>query len=150
MTQPEFDSWLPGSIAGYAHEHVASGGWPEAGSLERSRAEHESLLPQGLATPGHHLWSIKRTPDRQAVGMLWVHEQKTPAQAAYIYNIEIGAEHRRKGYAEKAMLLLEDEARRMGLHTIRLHVFGHNAAARPLYEKLGYLPTNIMMAKKIG
>jgi ribosomal protein S18 acetylase RimI-like enzyme len=31
--------------------------------------------------------------------------------------------------------------------TIRLHVFGHNAAARPLYVKLGYEPTNIVMAK---
>jgi hypothetical protein len=26
-------------------------------------------------------------------------------------------------------------------------VFGHNTAARPLYEKLGYVATNINMSK---
>jgi ribosomal protein S18 acetylase RimI-like enzyme len=40
-------------------------------------------------------------------------------------------------------------ARRMGAETIRLHVFGHNTAARPLYVKLGYEPTNIVMAKPL-
>ena len=57
---------------------------------------------------------------------------------------------RRRGYAEQAMLALEKEARRMGAGTIRLHVFGHNSAARPLYEKLGYYPTNIVMAKDLA
>ncbi len=47
------------------------------------------------------------------------------------------------------MIRLEVEARRLNLEAIRLHVFGHNTAARPLYEKLGYEPTNINMFKSL-
>src|SRR5256885_13290165 len=51
-------------------------------------------------------------------------------------SIEVDSQFRRRGYAMQAMLRLEDEARGMGLGSIGLHVFGHNTAARPLYEKL--------------
>jgi RimJ/RimL family protein N-acetyltransferase len=49
----------------------------------------------------------------------------------------------------QAMTKLEGEAKRLGLDRIGLHVFGHNSAARPLYEKLGYVPTNINMVKHL-
>ena len=149
MTQAQFDAWLERAIVEYAQEHVVDGRWSEQEAVEKSRAEHDQLLPQGLATRDHHLWSIVRSSDRQPVGLLWVNIKKTPRPHAFVYNIEIYPEFRRHGYAEAAMRTLEDEARRMGAETIRLHVFGHNTAARPLYEKLGYSPTNILMAKPL-
>jgi len=150
MTQAEFEAWLPVAIATYASETAASGRWTREESAERSRQEHERLLPQGLATPNHQLWSITRASDHKPVGVLWIEAQQSPVPTAFIYNVEIYPEYRRRGYAEQAMTNLEDAARRMGLRQIRLHVFGHNSAARPLYEKLGYEPTNIMMAKQLG
>jgi ribosomal protein S18 acetylase RimI-like enzyme len=149
MTQDRFDAWLPKAIVEYAHEHVVDGRWSAEEAEEKSREEHQKLLPQGLATPDHHFWTIVRSSDRQAVGLLWVNLMRTPKPHAFIYNIEIDPGFRRRGYAEAAMLLLEAEARRMGAEAIRLHVFGHNSAARPLYEKLGYRPTNILMAKQL-
>lgn len=149
MTQAEFDAWLPQAIVGYAHEHVADGSWSEEEAVEKSRAEHEKLLPQGLATPENHLWTITRSSDRKAVGLLWVHMRQTPRPHAFIYNIEIHPDFRRRGYAEAAMKELETVAGRLGAESIRLHVFGHNAVARRLYEKLGYEPTNIVMAKSL-
>ncbi len=147
MTQEHYEAWLPGSVADYAHEHVVSGRWSEAESLEKSREEHQRLLPQGPATPGHHLWSIVRATDREPVGMLWIQVMDKPTRRAFIFNIEIDERFRRRGYALQAMTRLEDEARHMGLESIGLHVFGHNTAARPLYEKLGYVATNINMSK---
>ena len=149
MTQAQFDAWLPGAIAGYAHEHVVSGRWSEAESLQKSRDEYDRLLPQGPATPGHHLWMITRVGDGQPVGILWANFMTTPRPHVFIYDIEIDAEFRRRGYAEAAMQKLELEAKEMGAESIRLHVFGHNTAARPLYEKLGYVATNINMAKAL-
>jgi ribosomal protein S18 acetylase RimI-like enzyme len=78
-----------------------------------------------------------------------VHMTQVPKPHAFVYNIEVYPDFRRRGYAEAAMKELEVVARRMGAETIRLHVFGHNAAARPLYVKLGYEPTNIVMAKSL-
>ena len=147
MTAQEFDEWLPATIKGYAAEHVRTGRWSEAEAIERSREEHARLLPQGLATPDHRLWSV--VAGGEAVGVLWIQVMQKPVPSAFVYNIEIYPQFRRRGYAEQAMLKLEEEARRLGLEGIRLHVFGHNTAARPLYEKLGYVPTNINMLKRL-
>ncbi len=40
--------------------------------------------------------------------------------------------------------------RRLGLSGIALHVFGHNAAGRALYDQLGFRPTNISLFKPIA
>ena len=149
MTQAQFDAWLPGAIAGYAQEHVADGSWSAEEAEDKSRKEHEALLPMGLATPDQHLWNIVRAGDREPVGLLWVQMRPAPKPHVFVYNIEIAPEHRRHGYGEAAMRQLEAEAGRMGAETIRLHVFGHNTAARPLYEKLGYVSTNLLMAKDL-
>ena len=149
MTPEQYEAWLPGAVAGYAHENVVSGRWSEAEAMKLSSEEHQKLLPQGPATPDHHLWSIVRTGDREPVGVLWMQEMKTPTPRAFIYNIEIDPRFRRRGYARQAMTKLEDEARRLGLESIGLHVFGHNTAARPLYEQLGYEATNINMTKRL-
>jgi hypothetical protein len=45
---------------------------------------------------------------------------------------------------------LEQEARRRGMVGIALHVFGHNAGAKQLYEQLGFRATNINMFKSVG
>lgn len=82
--------------------------------------------------------------------MLWIQVMDKPTPRAFIFNIEIDPRFRRRGYAMQAMTRLEDEARRMGLDSIGLHVFGHNTAARPLYEKLGYVATNINMSKRLS
>lgn len=150
MTAAQFDKWKPTSIADYAKEHTIGGRWTAAEALRKSRQEFATLLPKGMATPDHRFFSIVRLPDRKAVGMLWIQIQSKPQPSAFIFNIEIFKPFRRRGYATQAMKLLEQEARRLGLENIRLHVFAHNTAARPLYEKLGYIATNIAMRKRLS
>jgi ribosomal protein S18 acetylase RimI-like enzyme len=149
MTAAQFEAWLPTAIETYASENVRNGRWSEDEAMQKSRDEHDKLLPDGVATPDHHLWSIVRTSDRQPVGILWINLQKSPRPTVWVYSIEIEPQFRRRGYAKAAMLRLETEAKRLGAETIRLHVFGHNTAARPLYEQLGYVATNINMAKSL-
>ncbi len=48
------------------------------------------------------------------------------------------------------MRLLEKKVREQGFDTVSLHVFGHNHAGRELYEKSGYVVTNVNMSKKIA
>ena len=63
--------------------------------------------------------------------------------------MEIGEEHRGRGYGRAAMLLAEEEARRRGLNRIELNVFGGNTIARNLYRSLGYVETSAQMAKDL-
>lgn len=149
MSADEFEAWAPTSIADYAREHTIGGKWTAEEALSKAREEFERLLPRGLATPGHRFYSIVRARDRKAVGMLWIEVDDGPKRTAFVFNIETYRPFRRRGHATQAMLLLEKETRRLNLENIRLHVFGHNQAARSLYEKLGYVATNIYMRKRL-
>ncbi|GGL19723.1 GNAT family N-acetyltransferase [Deinococcus radiotolerans] len=84
------------------------------------------------------------------MGVLWYAlQQRSGATTAFIYEIEIHEPYRRRGYATQAFTLLEIDAAARGATRIGLHVFGHNAPARALYEKLGYHTTNVIMRKEL-
>jgi putative acetyltransferase len=52
-------------------------------------------------------------------------------------------EHRGRGVGRSLLQAIEDEARREGLHTIRLETGPLNLAAIALYERLGYRPCGV-------
>ena len=150
MTDVEYAAWLAETIPAYAAAKVESSQWAEESSLELSRKEHEALLPRGLATEDNFLYSIVNASSTP-VGMLWFAVKPSGAdRMAYVYDVNILPQHQREGHAHRAFLALEREVRRLGLVGIGLHVFGHNAGARALYEKLGFRPTSIVMYKAAG
>jgi ribosomal protein S18 acetylase RimI-like enzyme len=107
-------------------------------------------LPDGVATKDHTLYDIEDEALGSKVGMIWLGRiMQGTKPAMFIYDFVIDEAHRRKGYGEQALLAAEVQAKALGYDTIALHVFGHNHAARALYEKLGYEITNVNMAKKL-
>ena len=149
MTASEYADWVEQSITGYAADKVASGQWTPEESLELTRKEIADLLPLGLETPGNHLFAVVDSQG-DAVGMLWFAvKKKFGADIAYVFDVGIRPERQREGHAARAFLALEDEVRRLDLSGIALHVFGHNDAARALYARLGFRPTNISLFKTI-
>ncbi len=152
MTAARYERWYERSVQGYAEEKVRAGNWPAEDALRRSREEFEHLLSSGLATPGHWLFSIVDAETGSAVGILWLAAMPAGSDGtarAFVYDFEIDADQRRKGYGRAALLALDDRAREMGFAEIGLHVFGHNVAARALYEQAGYEVTNVNMSKKL-
>lgn len=150
ISESEYAAWVRETIPGYAKEKVASGAWSADGALEKSKAELESLLPDGRDTKDNFLNAIL-AEDGAPVGMLWFAiKERADGRIAYLYNIEVASGHRRQGHAQRALEALEDEVRRLGLAGIALHVFGHNTSAHTLYARLGYLPTNIHMFKAVA
>jgi GNAT superfamily N-acetyltransferase len=59
----------------------------------------------------------------------------------FVYNVYVAPVHRRRGLARALMLALHEWAQARGLGAVALHASEHG---RPLYEALGYLPTNEM------
>jgi ribosomal protein S18 acetylase RimI-like enzyme len=149
MTESEYAAWLAEAIPAYAADQVASGQWSRADALELSQKGYAELLPQGLATPGHHLFTIV---DDQAlpVGVLWFAEQaRFDSRVAYVYDVSVTRHRRREGHARRAFVALEEKARELGLTGIALHVFGDNFPAQALYARLGFRPTNINLFKRV-
>jgi len=149
MSAEEYDAWLPTSIEECAAEHARAGSRPADKSLEMAHEEFQKLLPEGLATPEHHL--LVGIVDGEPIGFLWLRIPPAGGESvdAFIYNVEVDVQHRGKGYGRGMMQSAEDYARGQGATALRLHVFGHNTVARSLYESLGYATTNVNMVKPL-
>ena len=149
MTEAEYSHYVLGAVPSFAAEKATSGEWTQEEALNLSRKAFQKLLPRGLNTPDHYLYTVQDGAGNP-VGVLWMAAIKRGDQRiAYVYEIGIKPEHRRKGFAKGALLRLEGIAREMGLSGIALHVFGHNKQAQALYSGLGYQPTNIKLFKPL-
>ncbi|MEI7848895.1 MAG: GNAT family N-acetyltransferase [Chloroflexota bacterium] len=148
MSAADYQAYLAMIIPVYAAEKVQAGNWTEAESLERSRQEYEIHLPQGIKTPGQSINNLVNELN-EVVGFLWYGRLQKLAGIAFIYDFEIYAPFRRRGYAQQALELLAEEAKAQGFKRLELHVFGQNTAARELYRKAGYIETNVNMARDL-
>jgi ribosomal protein S18 acetylase RimI-like enzyme len=148
-TDAEYQAWFAAALRSYADDIVASGTLGREAAEAKSRLDHAELLPDGLATPGQFVFRL--CDDEQPVGWLWLALQapRGDAGTGWIYDIEVEAAFRGRGYGRGAMLLAEEEARRLGLVGLALNVFGHNTVARSLYTTLGYQITAIQMKKRL-
>ncbi len=148
MTQAEYDVFLERSIPDYAADKVRAGYWAESEALEKSRQEFLELLPQGIQTTNHYLYTLY--DGDQAVGLIWLRANvDRPTKNGFIFELYVDENQRGKGYGKQAMLLIEEKARELGLKSIGLHVFGSNKVARNLYESVGYETTSVNMSKAL-
>ena len=151
LEEAPFREYREHLVRDYAVDKVRAGAWPEHGAEEKAARELTGLLPEGTATHGHLLFSVRDESVPAEVGILWVSPRDSGAgRSLWIYDIIVHERFRRRGYASRILNLAEDKARELGAGKVELHVFGHNHGARALYEKLGYKPTSIVMAKPVG
>lgn len=147
MSPERFVTWRVYSVASYAQENVKSGRWTRDEALSRSEADFKSLLPDGLDTAGHYLWSVMDAAGDDA-GILWVSTDRRPGYA-YIYDIEMNPDRRGQGLGTATLAALDDWCRANEINTIGLHVFGHNQGAWQLYKRMGYVETSVQMEKHL-
>jgi GNAT superfamily N-acetyltransferase len=136
MTAEEFVEFTDGEVEGFAEELVSAGMEREQ-ALERSQTMMGELLPTGLESPGmgFHVAEVAGQP----VGDLWLSTKDT---MAFVYNIEVRPEQRRRGYGAAIMNAAAIRCRDLGHPVLGLNVFAHNPNARALYDKLGYRVTH--------
>ena len=137
-------------VRDYAADKVLAGVWPKDEAEEKSANDVDGLLPEGPATQDHFLYSVRDEALSAEVGVLWISSRDSGVgQSLWIYDIIVHEQFRRRGYARRILKLAEDRARELGAARVELHVFGHNHAARTLYEKTGYEVSSIVMVKQL-
>lgn len=150
MTELEYAAYLDFTVAEYAREHTEAGNWLPEEALAKAQQSYRELLPRGLATPEQYLYTLIESETGEKAGIAWLALIKNDRQTkAWVYDLLIYPEQRRKGYGEQTMRLLEAKARQLGVARIELHVFGSNAVARRLYERVGYYEVDVVMAKNL-
>ena len=147
MSPERYVTWHAYSIAGYAEENVTSGRWTPDEALANSERDFNALLPEGLDTDGHELWSVVDGAGDE-VGILWVGTDRRPSYV-FIYDIEMNPDRRGEGFGTATLLALEEWCRANGISKIGLHVFGHNQGAWRLYQRMGYVEKSVQMEKQL-
>lgn len=153
------DGALYKTIKPYMIENFAAFSKQSRSACEK---EIDALLPDGEKTKKHYLYAIEINdfcPDKQvadsgdigagihansdagiAVGYLWVFVvKKEGKEIAFLMDIFVYPEYRRRGTARKALELVEKLLAERGYDTVRLHVEDSNTAAKNLYAGLGYV-----------
>ena len=151
MTWDEFDTWSEHSLEGFAAQQVASGLHSGAEATAYAREQLAELLPAGLATPLHLLRTVVEPAAGNAVvGWLWLRVRPSPGEVeAYVFDVEVAEHARGRGMGRATMLAAEQAARDLAADVVRLTVFGHNTAARALYDSLGYVVTTAFVTKTL-
>lgn len=151
MTWDEFDRWAPRSMQGFAEQQVSAGLQPELEATAYARQQFAELLPSGLATPLHLQWTVhERVEGDPVVGQLWLRVRTLSSEVeAFVFDVEIVEAARGRGLGRATMLAAEQAARELDASVVRLNVFGHNTAARRLYESLGYAVASATMTKRL-
>ena len=150
MSESELPLFLDKAIPSYAAENVQAGYWSQTDALEKSHKEFANLLPEGVKSKGQYLFQVEDAETKERVGIIWLNARTDiPRPSGFIYDIELDEKFRGKGYGKQTMLAIEEKARELGLKSIGLHVFAHNAIAKGLYEKIGYEVKSLNMVKEL-
>lgn len=149
------DGALYKTIKPYMIENLAAFSKQSRSACEK---EIDALLPDGENTRKHYLYAIEIKSTCAAdsgdigagihansdagipVGYLWVFVvKKERKEIAFLMDIFVYPEYRRRGTARKALELAEKLLAERGYDTVRLHVEDSNTAAKNLYAGLGYV-----------
>jgi ribosomal protein S18 acetylase RimI-like enzyme len=146
MTVGQYAEYRVGAETHYAESVAGSGSMSLENARQKAADDFARLLPDGLATEGHELFTVYDGDD--PVGMLWLHfERKPDGEHAFGYDFSVREDLRRHGYGRAVMVAAERLCRDRGVLSVGLNVFGNNTGARALYEQMGYEPTSIQMRK---
>ena len=118
---------------------------------EKATSDHAALFPDQKPQPDHHMYVVERETGEPVGHVFWAKRQAPGSGSrAFLYSISIDEPFRGRGYGRRAMELLEEEVRAVGLPGVDLNVWGGNDLARSLYRKLGFEERAIFMSKELG
>jgi ribosomal protein S18 acetylase RimI-like enzyme len=143
MPADRLPTWLDVTMAEYVESRMRAGETREQAEANKQKSL-DQWFPDGVPLPGHHVWDVVDDAD-VVVGYLWIGPFSAGSAEWWVFNVEIDAEHRRRGHARRALEEAHRVARDDGATSIGLNVFGYNDGARELYERLGYGVTATQM-----
>jgi ribosomal protein S18 acetylase RimI-like enzyme len=147
MNQEEFDFYIRNKVPRYAESIAQNIKLDEQKALENASQKLQRLLSEGNNTPGHLLFNVIQ--DDKLIGYVWI-KINYETHESFLYEIYIKEQFRGKGKGTRVMQLIEKLLIEQEIESFNLHVFGHNAGAFKLYERIGFDVIGINMQKKIS
>jgi len=148
MSEEAFRRFAAEVIEEYAQSNVKAGLWEPDVALATAKKEFNRVLPQGRSSPDHYILQIVAPNSAEVVGWLWwAVIERSGIREAFIFDIQIFEQCRRRGYARLALQEMERLVRKAGLSRIGLHVFAYNQPGQALFAALDFAVTGLNMQK---
>jgi len=148
LRNEELPEYLAATQRDYERGLIVDARVAPAEAQAKAERDTAALLPNGLATEGHHLYAVENA-DGERVGSLHYAEQPSASGTAWLFYIFIEDRFRGVGLGRAAMRLFEEDARAQGFRRAGLNVWGGNDRARGLYRSLAYRDVSVHMAKDL-
>ena len=122
-------------------------GMLEDDAMEPLAAASRKYFTAALRNGEYHGWLVEHAGVVIAGGgallrrLLPAPSRLDPGEEAYVLNVYTEPDHRRRGVARRLTEHILDWCRARGVTRVALHA---SIDGRPLYEQLGFLPTNEM------
>jgi ribosomal protein S18 acetylase RimI-like enzyme len=143
-----FPSWQERCHAEYTADLITAGEAPHLAG-QRATDSLERAFPTGAPAEDNAVFDLIHNEDG-TVGYLWIGRDSSGNHTSWwVWDLVVEPEYRGKGHGRAAMRLAEHHAGEAGARTLGLSVFGHNQAARALYESVGYETTTVKMRKQL-
>lgn len=153
MTKQQFNEFLHSQIHEYAQQKVANKLWHPDQAQQRAAEDFQMLLPQGLDTY-HNYFYVLCSKSQPIYGYVWLAEVVDGDQPdepyLFINDYAILPKYQNQGYGQQGLQLVFEQAKKLGYQHLGLHVFGKNQIAQHLYQKMGFIPTDIVMKKSLS
>ncbi|WP_257348321.1 GNAT family N-acetyltransferase [Pseudalkalibacillus decolorationis] len=148
MNEQEFMNFRARSLKEYTQEISENYDITLERASEQASKQFNELLSDGQHTEDHFIFKLVDDQLQKSVGVIWYFFDKDEKKA-FIYEIWMDPTHRGKGYGSEAIEMYHKRAKDLGARKVGLHVFGKNAGAIKLYNRLGYEATGIVMEKQL-
>ncbi|MFF0018432.1 GNAT family N-acetyltransferase [Streptomyces sp. NPDC005374] len=125
---------------------------PEDLARERAQQGTAQFLPDGPDTADHHL-VVAENSSGEVVGNAWIGPDPRQASgttsSAWLYDINVFAPFRRRGYGSAILAAAEELVAREGKTSLNLNVAGDNDGAIALYQRNGYGVASMYLSKSV-
>lgn len=137
MDDTTFEDYMATSAVSYARDRMRTDRISEPDALRFVAEQRSAILTQGMNTPDHYFYGLFDEDRNVVVGRVWLYLSQKK-HAAFLYDIVIFEDQRRKGYGQSAIAGLREMCKLYDVPQLWLNVFGHNESARSFYESLGF------------
>ncbi|MBQ3518899.1 MAG: GNAT family N-acetyltransferase [Clostridia bacterium] len=136
MTEEEFPAYAQWSVKGYADYLLYKAEKNRKKALAASQAEFNDVYPDGAQTKDTCLYVVQNEANED-IGVIAFQKSPYNGSCAFITELVIHPDHRRKGYAQSALQYAQADAKEKGFGTMALNVF-KNSSAFPVYVCEGF------------
>lgn len=135
------------SIISHAQRTNEAKGLPISIGKVNTEKKFNEMLSEGLKTDAMFFFEIKL---EKTIGYLWLGVRESGEKSElFINDIYIDEEYRGNGLGRELMALIENQARKLKISKIGLHVFASNKSAFSLYSNSGFKTISHTMSKDL-